>query len=49
MKALTTLYAEAYLEKNNLEWSEDNWLKAIGWVHSHSAKECRDYLKKDLI
>lgn len=48
-KALTTMYAEAWLEKNNMEWSEENWSKAIEWAYSHSPKECIDYLKKDLL
>lgn len=46
---MITLYANAWLEKNNLEWTEDNWREATLWASSHSAKECRDYLTTNLI
>lgn len=48
MKTLTTIYAEAWLEKNGLEWTEENWEKAMDWVTSHSEKECKAYIKENI-
>lgn len=48
LRNMTHMYADAWLEINNLEWSPENWTKAIQWVSSHTVKECRDYIKKQL-
>ena len=48
MKTTATLYAEAWLEFYALEWTEENWEKAMEWVCSHSLKECRDYIQENI-
>lgn len=45
---MVTMYANAWLEVNRLEWSEENWHNALKWASSHSAKECRDYITDNL-
>ena len=45
---MVAMYANAWLEVNELKWTEENWTKALNWARSHSAKECREYIVGNL-